>query len=412
MALKTFTTLKSLMIDFSRAHECNHDYPHKIKYTIWRTWKEWVDMDENTSVACGADFTHNGEGPTCYMVMLNEKMGFRMEKFPAQQTTEDWGSFGFFLWNYYNLSNPKLVQKIKYFIEKGGPQTYMTWYDYDNKNTLTGTANTSAIASGSPKTNNATSIFTPYNELSSMINNWSNYGQNTINANTPILTSEDVTILKDEVIEKIKLEKENKTMDKNIFNFDFGPVNGDGIRLSPYGIATRTNTNGDWVAYDVNKNEMVNVNVFNFDVKNFIYKMPVPLGSIAPGDLIIHQKIPMFVRSVNTEAGTVEAINYKDATVANILPVKSPFGFNFITKIVSFIDFSKTNANPDNPFGNMLPMMMLANNDSSSDSMLPLLLMMNGNMDMSNPMMMYFLLKDGNQDNMLPLLFMMQNWGK
>lgn len=384
MALKKFTTLKSLMEDFSQAHECNHNYPYKIKYTIWRTWEEWIDMDENTRVACGADFTHNGEGPTCYMVILNEKLGFRLKKFPVQTTTEDWGSFGFFLWNCYDLSNPKLVQKIKYFIEKGEQPTERGWYEYDKKNTLTGTANPSAIISGCPTTSNV---------------------------NTPILTSEGITILKDEVIEKIKLEKENETMDKNIFNFDFGPVNGDNIRLSPYGIATRTSANEDWVTYDVNKNEMVNVNVFNFDVKNFIYKMPVPLGSIAPGDMIIHQKIPMFVRSVNVEAGTVEAINYKDATVANILPVKSPFGFNFITKIVSFIDFSKMNADPDNPFGNMLPMMMLANNDSNSDNMLPLLLM-NDNVNMSNPMMMYFLLKDGNQDNMLPLLFMMQNWRK
>jgi len=231
-------------------------------------------------------------------------------------------------------------------------------------------------------------------------------------------TFDDITVTCDEVKERLtKLEKamnnkkENDTMDtKNIINFDFGPVNDEAIRLSPYGMAVRTNQNGDWLTYNPDKGEMMNVNIFNFKMDKFIYKVPAPLGSIKPGDLILHQKIPMFVRSVDNVAGTVEAINYRDSTIASILPVKSPFGFNFITKVISLIDFSKINADTENPFGNMLPLMMFGNQeDGNIDPLMMYMMMQNGSMDFNNPMMMYFLLKDNNSnDNLLPLMFMMQ----
>lgn len=245
------------------------------------------------------------------------------------------------------------------------------------------------------------------------------YMNPSIYANANIATSfNDITATCDEVNERLeKLEKamnnkkENDTMDtKNIINFDFGPVNDEAIRLSPYGMAVRTNQNGDWLTYNPDKGEMMNVNIFNFKMDKFIYKVPAPLGSIKPGDLILHQKIPMFVRSVDNVAGTVEAINYRDSTIASILPVKSPFGFNFITKVISLIDFSKINADTENPFGNMLPLMMFGNQeDGNIDPLMMYMMMQNGSMDFNNPMMMYFLLKDNNSnDNLLPLMFMMQ----
>jgi hypothetical protein len=38
-----------------------------------------------------------------------------------------------------------------------------------------------------------------------------------------------------------------------------------------------------------------------------------------------------------------------------------------------------------------------------------MMLMMGGKMDMSNPMMMYFMLKDNKNSDLLPLMFMMQS---
>lgn len=242
----------------------------------------------------------------------------------------------------------------------------------------------------------------------------SNIGNIATNFNTITSTFDETNERLTKLEKALNNKKENDTMDtNNIINFDFGPVNNEAIRLSPYGLAVRTNQNSDWLTYNPDKGDMMNVNVFNFKMDKFIYKMPAPLGSIKPGDLILHQKIPMFVRSVDNVAGTVEAINYRDSTIASILPVKSPFGFNFVTKIISLIDFSNVNADSDNPFGNMLPMMMLANNDGNNDNLLPLMFMMNSQMSMDNPLMMYLLLKDGDNGNdMLPMLFMSQYMNK
>ena len=243
------------------------------------------------------------------------------------------------------------------------------------------------------------------------VNSNSNIGNMTTNFNTITSTFDETNERLTKLEKALNNKKENDTMDtNNIINFDFGLVNNEAIRLSPYGLAVRTNQNGDWLTYNPDKGEMMNVNIFNFKMDKFIYKVPAPLGSIKPGDLILHQKIPMFVRSVDNVAGTVEAINYRDSTIASILPVKSPFGFNFITKVISLIDFSKINANTENPFGNMLPLMMLGNQeDGNVDPLMMYMMMQNGSMDFNNPMMMYFLLKDNNSnDNLLPLMFMMQ----
>ena len=88
-----------------------------------------------------------------------------------------------------------------------------------------------------------------------------------------------------------------------------------------------------------------------------------------------------------------------------ILPTTNMFGFDFITKIVSVMDVCATAPTPDQPFGNMLPFMMMDDSKDNDNNMLLAMMMMNGNMDMSNPMMMYFMFKD-NKD-MFPLMFMM-----
>jgi hypothetical protein len=58
----------------------------------------------------------------------------------------------------------------------------------------------------------------------------------------------------------------------------------------------------------------------------------------------------------------------------------------------------------------MLPLMLLADDDKTND-MLPLVFAMGGGkFDMSNPMMLYFLMSNGKaNNNMLPLFFAMNN---
>ena len=179
--------------------------------------------------------------------------------------------------------------------------------------------------------------------------------------------------------------------------------------MSPYGIAVRTQNNG-WVAFNAKSGELFDVDIVNFDISKLIYKMPVALSAIKPGDILMHGGKPVFVRSLNGDS-TVSVIDYTNATVSNILPVKSPFGFNFFTKICALFNFDQVNANADNPFGNMLPFLMLSGEkDGNFD---PTLLFMasamnGGSVDFaSNPMMLYFLMNRQDKSDILPFLMMM-----
>ena len=226
------------------------------------------------------------------------------------------------------------------------------------------------------------------------------------------LTEEDVKDMIKEAIDKaIDNEKEKDKMDtSNLFNFDFGPASSGQFRMSPYGLAVRTQANG-WVAYNAKTGELMDVDILNFDISKMIYKMPVALTAIKPGDILMHCGKPVFVREVTTGSNTVHVIDYTNATVAGILPVKSPFGFNFFTKVCPLFNFDQASANNDNPFGNMLPFLML--NGEKDGSFDPTLLFMasamtGGNIDFaSNPMMLYCLMNRSDKGDILPFLMMM-----
>lgn len=196
-----------------------------------------------------------------------------------------------------------------------------------------------------------------------------------------------------------KKEKENNMM----FNFDFGKITSDSVRMSMYGIAVK-NVEGRYVAYDSVNHSVMDVDVLNMPTGNFLYKMPVAIKDIKTGDVVIHNRVPMFV--VEVHASTLKVVDIREGAEKEIYLTKSPFGFNFATKVVSLIDMTKVNANAENPFGTMLPFMLM--NDSKEMDPMMLMLAMNNGMDFSaNPMMMYFLMKDGDHKDMLPMFMMM-----
>lgn len=202
--------------------------------------------------------------------------------------------------------------------------------------------------------------------------------------------------------------KEKESMDTNkMFNFDFGPV-ASHIRMSPYGLAIKSADN-KFVSYDKASGSVVDVEVFNFDAQKFLYKMPVPISQVAVGDVVVHMRKPMFVREV--KGNVVSVVDIYNAEAKDILPVKSPFGFNFITKIVSLIDMSGANA--ETPFGNMLPLLMMGEGQDFKD-ILPLMLMTGntgafGNMN-QNSLLWFAMMSDkGNMSDLLPFMFMMGN---
>lgn len=205
-----------------------------------------------------------------------------------------------------------------------------------------------------------------------------------------------------------KESKENNFMHKNFMNFKFGKVESDDVRVSMYGIAIK-NVDGRYVSWDVKNHSVMDVEIMNMPCGDFLYMMPVAIKDIKHGDVVIHNRVPMFVVEVHTS--TLKVIDIREGTEKEIYLTKSPFGFNFATKVVSLIDMTGTQANADNPFGNFLPLMLMGDGKMDND-MLPMMMLMGGangftNMA-SNPMMMYFMMKDGgNMKDMLPLMLMM-----
>jgi hypothetical protein len=211
----------------------------------------------------------------------------------------------------------------------------------------------------------------------------------------------DLDILREKTEEK----KEEKKNMKN-FNFDFGPCTGNDVRMSMYGVAVK-NAAGTWVSYNPASKEIIDVDIFNFDGAKYLYKMPVSLKDVAVGDVIIHNRKPMFVEGFST-LGDIMAVDPVAGERKEVLLTRSPFGFNFVTKVVSVFGAIAENApTPDAPFGNMLPFLMMGEGEEIDPMML--MMMMGGKMDMSNPMMMYFLMKDNKDNTLLPLMMIMNN---
>ena len=234
---------------------------------------------------------------------------------------------------------------------------------------------------------------------------------------TTISIDSGLTSRLDTMEERInKLETNNddvkgKGNNMKMFNFDFGPIkDNDAVRMSPYGIAVK-NVNGTYQAYDKKNGEIMDVDIFNFKADNMFFKIPVAIDAIEAGDVIIFNRRPCFVFGFS-EQGDVIAIDIAMGEKKTILPSKSPFGFNYITKIVSLVDnmFGGEAPSAENPFGNILPFMLMNEDNSSMKDMLPMMMLMNGNAGGTiDPMMLYFMMKTdkGDTDSMLPFLLMM-----
>lgn len=232
-----------------------------------------------------------------------------------------------------------------------------------------------------------------------------NYGTTT--TDHYVLTTDYIT---NTYINPETTKKKNNKMDNKIFNFDFGPIKGDNIRMSMYGLAVK-NRDGNYVAWDRVNENIMNVDILNFNGDGLMYKIPVAIKDIKDGDIVIHNKVPMFVLEVFEKS--LDVIDIYSGERKSIIPAKSPFNFNFATKVISLIDFGAMGGDApdaDHPFGNMWPLLMLGDSSSIDPMMLALMCASKG--DCANPMMMYALLVyKGNNDNLLPLTLMM-NGGK
>ena len=199
--------------------------------------------------------------------------------------------------------------------------------------------------------------------------------------------------------------KENDSM--NLFKgFDFGSCENDNVKVSMYGIAVK-NANGTWVSYDAKSNNVVDVDILNFDAK-YLYKMPVAIKDVKAGDTIIHCRKPVFV--TQNENGKILCVDPAAAEEKIVLPVKNMFGFDFVVKIVNLFDgmngFEAPSA--DQPFGNNLWMFMMLEDKANMNDLLPLMLLSN-NGNGFNPLMLLALSNDKTSSNdLLPLILLSQ----
>lgn len=240
-----------------------------------------------------------------------------------------------------------------------------------------------------------------------LINNYSNYATTTVPYNDIYATVERTTTdMIREIVDDYEKEKE-KNMNTN---FSFGPYNTSNMRLSIYGIAIKNNAD-KWVSYDKKTHNLVDVEVLNFNIssKKVFFKLPKPIAEVKAGDIILHNYKPMFVEKVR-EDGKFEAIDPTQGTMVIILPLTSPFGFNFVESIISLTDMMPS-ATADNPFGNFLPLLLANDEDNSNIGLMMMLMNQNKTMNMDPNMLMLLM---GNGDNLgtYMMLQMMNNNNK
>lgn len=196
-----------------------------------------------------------------------------------------------------------------------------------------------------------------------------------------------VSIMKERLTKAMYSATTNPKPNKSSFNMniDFGPC-GDEVAFSPYGLAIR-NSKGEYFTYNPTSKQTIDVTGFTFTFQNMVYRMPVAASAVKEGDMIIHKHHPMFVSSISE--GNIEVIDILESEVKTVIPTSNPFGFNFITKIMPIVNFGNTAPSPDQPFGNLMPMMMASmvfgDNDGNNGNDMGKMFMLSAMMGNSNP---------------------------
>lgn len=200
-------------------------------------------------------------------------------------------------------------------------------------------------------------------------------------------------------------EEEKSMFDKMMKNIEFGKVNTSDLAYTFNGICFR-DADGNYTSLNP---DGTFTNVYDMVMDIPIYVMPVGKNQIKVGDIIKYfDKWVMIAQIDNT---TITTIDPWTREIRVIIPEKSVFGFDYYTKVIDIFSGFNVNADSSNPFGNILPFMMMSDK-SDIDPMMLMMMMNDQNLNGMNPMMMYMMMsKDSGikKDNMLPLMMMMNN---
>lgn len=202
----------------------------------------------------------------------------------------------------------------------------------------------------------------------------------------------------------------------NMFNRIFKNVEigaAEGVVFSVNGPAFKT-AEGTYIAKNKYDDGYTEVDGLTFDnMDSFCYMLPVSKKDIKIGDYVRHNGYWVRVLDV-LDNGCLYIDKIFAQERAEIFPTKNIFGFDFYVKLVNLTDdLFATSANENNPFGNMIPFLLLSgNSDSNLKDMLPLMLLSNGagGDGMKNILPLMLLSGDNKQmKDMLPLMLLSGN---
>ena len=147
-------------------------------------------------------------------------------------------------------------------------------------------------------------------------------------------------------------------MNLNLNNlFDFGPMIDGNVMYSPYGLAFR-NSNNQYLTYNPTTKKTTDVTGLTIDLEGLIYKIPVGLNSVKPGDIIVHNGKPVCVEGI--EDHSVICVDIENSELKTVIPPTNIFGFNYVTKITPLFNLGSMNPSEDNPFGNIMPYLLFS----------------------------------------------------
>ena len=257
--------------------------------------------------------------------------------------------------------------------------------DVEHKEVYTPVFNTPIINdpfNGQPYFQNSDKTWEPLTQYYNTITTDSTSSSNTLNISTPPYDANNITTINtpdyppssigwegfaysaEKTTESLKNLTENLSkgssnkMNINLNNlFDFGPINDNVVMYSPYGLAFR-NSNNQYLTYNPTTKKTTDVTGLTIDLEGLIYKIPVGLNSVKPGDIIIHNGKPICVEGI--EDHSVICVDIENSELKTVIPPTNIFGFNYVTKITPLFNLGSANPSEDNPFGNIMPYLLFS----------------------------------------------------
>lgn len=231
------------------------------------------------------------------------------------------------------------------FYYQNSDKTWEPLTQYDGTITIDSTSSSNTL-NISTIPHDATTINT-LDYLQPFIADWEN----------PPYSAEKATKSLKNLTENLSKGNSNK-MNLNLNNlFDFGPMIDESVMYSPYGLAFR-NSNNQYLTYNPTTKKTTDVTGLTIDLEGLIYKVPVGLNSVKPGDIIIHNGKPICVEGI--EDNSVICVDIENSELKAVIPPVNIFGFNYVTKITPLFNLGTANPSADNPFGNIMPYLLFS----------------------------------------------------